>query len=63
MSVAEAAAALKISRQTLYRILAGKAAVTPEMALRWGKFCGNRPDLWLRLQKRFDLWRKTFDCP
>ena len=56
MSVAEAAAELKVSRQTLYRVLAGKAAVSPEMALRLGKFCGNGPDLWLRLQERFDLW-------
>jgi addiction module HigA family antidote len=45
-----------VSRQTLYRILSGKAAITPEMALRLGKFCGNGPDLWLRLRERFDLW-------
>ena len=56
MSVAEAAGELKVSRQTLYRILAGKASITPEMALRLGKFCGNGPDLWLRLQEKFDLW-------
>jgi len=56
MSVAEAAKELKVSRQTLYRILAGKASVTPEMALRLGKFCGNGPALWLRLQEKFDLW-------
>ncbi len=56
MSVTGAAKALLISRQTLHRILAGKAAVTPEMALRLGKFCGNGPDIWLRLQESFDLW-------
>jgi antitoxin HigA-1 len=27
------------------------------MALRLGKLCGNGPDLWLNLQKRFDLQR------
>jgi len=27
------------------------------MALRLGKLCGNGPDLWLNLQKRFDLHR------
>lgn len=57
MSVADAAAALMVSRQTLYRILAGKAAITPEMALRLGKFCGNGPELWLRMQEKLDLWR------
>jgi addiction module HigA family antidote len=56
ISVAEAARSLSVSRQTLYRILAGKAAVTPAMALRLGKYCGNGPDLWLRLQEAFDLW-------
>ena len=56
VSVTEAAKALKVSRQTLHRVLAGKAAVSPEMALRLGKFCGNGPGLWLRLQEAFDLW-------
>ncbi len=56
MSVSEAAKGLKVSRQTLHRLLAGKSAVTPEMALRIGKFCGNGPDIWLRLQEAFDLW-------
>lgn len=56
MSVVDAARALKVSRQTLHRILAGKAGVTPAMALRLGKFCGNGPDLWLRMQEAHDLW-------
>ena len=32
-----------------------KQPVTPGMALRLGKLCGNGPDLWLNLQKRYDL--------
>ena len=56
MSVASAAKHLGVTRQTLHRILAGKAAVTPEMALRLGKFCGNGPTLWLRMQEAYDLW-------
>jgi len=31
-------------------------AVSPEMAVRLGKFCGNGPGLWLRLQAAYDLW-------
>jgi len=27
------------------------------MALRLGELCGNGPDLWLNLQKRYDLHR------
>ena len=57
MTVLDAARHLRISRQTLHRILAEKAAVTPEMALRLGKFCGNGPGLWLRMQDAYDLWR------
>lgn len=56
MSVTDAAAALRVTRQTLHRLLAGATAVTPEMALRLGKFCGNGPGLWLRMQQAYDLW-------
>jgi plasmid maintenance system antidote protein VapI len=27
------------------------------MALRLGKFCGNGPNLWMRMQEAYDLWR------
>ena len=56
MTVKDAAAALGVSRQMLHGILNGSAAVTPEMALRLGTFCGNGPDLWLRMQQAHDLW-------
>lgn len=57
LSVAEAARLRGISRQTLHRVLSGQGAVTPEMALRLGKLCGNGPELWLGMQQAFDLWR------
>ncbi len=57
INISEAARQLGVSRQTLYRILAGTHSITPEMALRLGKFCGNGPGLWLRMQQRYDLWR------
>jgi antitoxin HigA-1 len=56
LSVSEAARQLRVTRQTLHRVLAGKSGVTPEMAVRLGKFCGNGPGLWLRMQQAFDLW-------
>ncbi len=56
LSVTEAARQLRIARQTLHRILAGEAAITPEMAVRLGRFCGNGPELWLRMQQNYDLW-------
>ena len=56
ISVSEAARRLRVSRQTLHRILAGDAGVTPDMAVRLGKFCGNGPGPWLRMQQPYDLW-------
>ena len=47
---------LGVTRQHLHRILAEQAPVSPEMALRLGKFCGNGPGLWLRMQQAYDLW-------
>jgi len=57
LSVSEAARQLGVSRMSLHRILNGEQAVTPEMALRLGKLCGNGPELWLRMQMAHDLWR------
>ncbi|CAA6604444.1 HigA protein (Antitoxin to HigB) [Rhodospirillaceae bacterium LM-1] len=57
LSVTEAAQKLGVARQTLHRILAESASVSPEMALRLGKFCGNGPDLWLNMQTAHDLWK------
>ncbi|HWN45637.1 MAG TPA: HigA family addiction module antitoxin [Thermoanaerobaculia bacterium] len=56
LSVSEAARQLRITRQTLHRVLSGKAGISPDMAVRLGKFCGNGPGLWLRMQQSFDLW-------
>jgi addiction module HigA family antidote len=54
--VTKAAEMMGVSRQTLHAILAERQSVTPEMALRIGKFCGNGPGFWLRLQMQHDLW-------
>jgi len=56
LSISEAARRLGISRQQLHRVLAGTHPITTEMALRIGKFAGNGPGLWLRLQQAYDLW-------
>ena len=61
LSVSAAAERLGVSRQFLYRILAGRAPVTAAMALRIGKFCGNGPELWLDMQQACDLWEARQD--
>jgi addiction module HigA family antidote len=49
------ASPLGISRQMLFDILREKQPVTPAMALRFGKLLGNGPDLWIDLQRAYDL--------
>ena len=56
LSVSEAAKRLGVSRQQLHRILACTHPITIEMALRIGKFAGNGPGLWVRMQQNYDLW-------
>jgi len=56
MSISEAARRLGISRQQLHRVLACTHPITTDMALRIGKFAGNGPGLWLRMQQAYDLW-------
>jgi antitoxin HigA-1 len=53
--IAKIARLLGISRQTLHGILAEHQPITPAMALRIGKLCGNGPELWLAMQRAYDL--------
>jgi addiction module HigA family antidote len=52
----EIARLLGVSRQTLYDVLECKQPVTPQMAVRIGKLCGNGARLWLNMQAAHDLW-------
>jgi addiction module HigA family antidote len=56
MSVTDVARHLRVTRQQVHRILSEQAGISPEMALRLGKFCGNGPDLWVNMQKAYDMW-------
>ena len=56
LSVSQAARELLIARQTLHRVLAGTAAVSPEMATRLARLSGTTPHFWLERQQQYDLW-------
>ncbi len=56
LSVSTASKRLGVSRQQLHRVLACTHPITTEMALRIGRFAGNGPVLWLRMQQAYDLW-------
>jgi addiction module HigA family antidote len=55
LSVAEAAKALGVTRQQLYRLINGDCGITPEMAVRLELGIGSSADFWLRLQANYDL--------
>jgi addiction module antidote protein, HigA family len=61
LTVTEAASQLGVTRATLSRVLNGRAAISPEMALRlegWlGVENGGRADLWMAQQAAYDLWQ------
>jgi addiction module HigA family antidote len=55
LSVAQAAAALGVSRMQLHRVVTGKSAVSAEMAVRLEAVIGSSADMWLRMQSAYDL--------
>jgi len=57
LTIVDVSKHLNISRKTLSKVLNGRGAVTPEMALRL-EIVFKKPtaDHWLRLQNAYDLW-------
>ncbi len=47
---------LGVSRKTASKVVNERASITPDMALRLSRAFNTTPDLWLGLQKSFDLW-------
>lgn len=61
LNVTQTAAQLGVTRAALSRVLNGRAAISPEMALRiegWlGVENGGRADTWVMQQAAYDLWQ------
>ena len=57
LSVTELAKILGVSRKTLSKIVNGNGSVTPDMALRLSQAFETTPELWLNLQRNYDLWQ------
>lgn len=57
MTINELASTLAVSRKTLSKIINERGSVTPDMALRLSRAFETTPDLWLNLQKNYDLWQ------
>ena len=57
LSLNDAAEQLEVSCVTLSPVIGGRSAITAEIALRVGKYFGNGPEIWLRMQGQYDLWQ------
>jgi addiction module HigA family antidote len=55
LTVTEGAKILGISRQTLTKVITGRAGISPVMAIRLTKAFGSSPETWLRMQVAYDL--------
>jgi antitoxin HigA-1 len=56
IGITQAADALGVSRKTLSKIVNEHGAITPDMALRLAQALQTTPELWLNLQRTYDLW-------
>jgi addiction module HigA family antidote len=55
LSASALALKLRVAPQRIQEIVAGKRGISPETALRLGRFFGNEPEFWLSLQATYDL--------
>ena len=56
ITITEMSSILGVSRKTLSKITNERGAITPDMALRLSRAFDTTPELWMNLQKSFDLW-------
>jgi len=61
LSVTEAARRLRVSRRTLSELINEGRGISPEMALKLGRFLGNGTEPWMSMQMAYDHWRVEHD--
>jgi antitoxin HigA-1 len=55
LSAAELARTLEVPPNRISQILAGKRAISADTALRLGRYFGTSAELWMNLQKTYEL--------
>ena len=55
ISAAELARLIEVPANRVSQIIAGKRNITADTALRLGRYFGTSPDLWMNLQKTYEL--------
>ena len=56
LSVSELARVLRVSRKTVSKIVNEHACISADMALRLAQAFNTSAELWLNLQRNYDLW-------
>jgi len=59
LSITEAAKRLGVTRATLSRILDGSAGISADMALRLEQALGTSAEMWLEMQREYELWQAS----
>jgi len=55
VSAAQLARTLRVPANRISQIIAGKRAISADTALRLARYFGTTPDLWMNLQKTYEL--------
>jgi addiction module HigA family antidote len=55
LTAAELARLLEVPANRISQIISGKRAITADTALRLARYFGTSPDLWMNLQKTYEL--------
>ncbi len=57
LSITALARTLGISRKAVSAIINEHKSITPDTALRLSRAFNTTPELWLNLQRKYDLWK------
>ena len=61
ITVTDLAKELRLSRKTVSKILNERGTVTTDVALRLSRALDTTPELWLNLQRNYDLWHTAHE--
>lgn len=55
-TLTDVAAHLGVSRNSLVRVVHGKAGISAAMSLKLGEALGTSVDFWFKMQNQYDFW-------